>query len=77
MRHFGPAQKFLPEPVWIFWNDRNFFQKSKRNSGNGSRKKRKYPFKNESKNSGTPLAQPLFFVKTVSTDNLVRGIIFR
>ena len=42
--HFGPAQKFLPEPVWIFWNDRNFFRKSKRNSGNGSRKKRKYPF---------------------------------
>ena len=30
MRHFGTEQKFLPEPVWIFWNGLNFFQKSKR-----------------------------------------------
>ena len=45
MRHFGTEQKFLPEPVWIFWNGLNFFQKSKRNSGNGSRRKRTYPFK--------------------------------
>lgn len=47
MRHFGTEQKFLPEPVWIFWNGLNFFQKSKRNSGNGSRRKRTYPFKNK------------------------------
>ena len=30
MRHFDTEQKFLPEPVWIFWNGLNFFQKSKR-----------------------------------------------
>ena len=34
-------------PVWIFWNGLNFFQKSKRNFGNGSRRKRTYPFKNK------------------------------
>ena len=24
MRHFDTEQKFLPEPVWIFWNGLNF-----------------------------------------------------
>lgn len=51
---------------------------TKRNFGNGSRRKRTYPFKNKWKKiAEAPLARPLFFVKTVSADNLIRGIIFR
>ena len=39
--------------------------------------KRRILLKINEKIAEAPLARPLFFVKTVSADNLIRGIIFR